>query len=208
VGQLEESTADEAAYKESVDKIAKDSSTLAVIALALGLNDQDSKFKAHAGAIMQAAQQLAATKDLASAKKGVAALKEAVEGKAKSDVTLKWEKVASLPELMKQVPIINTKLKRNLKGNNFKSKAKDTAGYTAVLAAIAQGAMADISAAKNPEQVKQWYDWSAKARDYAGAVNAAIHAGNESAATEAMKKMAQNCDDCHAVFHPGAEAAQ
>jgi hypothetical protein len=208
VGELEKSTADQAAYKDAGDKIAKDANTLAVIALALGLNDQESKFQGHAGAVMKAAQELAATKDLPSAKIGVAALKDAVEGKAKADVTLKWEKVASLPELMKQVPIINTKLKRNLKGGKFKSKAKDTEGYTAVLAAIAQGAMADTSQTKNPEQVKQWYDWSAKARNYAGAVNAAIHVGNESAAAEAMKKMAKNCDDCHAVFHPGGEAAE
>jgi hypothetical protein len=219
VGELEKSTADEAAYKESVEvdpvtqkasntKVNKEANTLVVIALALGLNDQDSKFKANAGAVMKAAQELAATKDLPSAKKAVAALKDAVEGKAKADAVLKWEKVASLPELMKQVPIINTKLKRNIKGDKFKSKAKDTEGYTAVLAAIAQGAMADTSQTKNPEQVKQWYDWSAKARDYAGAVNAAIRAGNESAAAEAMKKMAQNCDDCHAVFHPGAEPTE
>jgi hypothetical protein len=206
VSELEKSTADEAAYKEAGDKVAKDANTLVVVALALGLNDQDSKYKTSAAALMKAAQDLAATKDLASAKKALAAVKDAAAGKSKSDVTLKWEKVASLSELMKQVPIINTKLKRNIKGEKFKSKAKDTAGYTAVLAAIAQGAMADTSQAKNPGQVKQWYDWSAKARDYAGAVNSAIHAGNESAADEAMKKMAQNCDDCHAVFHPGEAA--
>ena len=40
---------------------------------------------------------------------------------------------------MKQVPLINTRLKLNLKGKKFKKKAKDTAGYTAVIAAIAQG---------------------------------------------------------------------
>ncbi len=208
VRKLEKSTADEAAYKDSADSMGRDANTLAVIALVLGLNDQESSFKANAAAVMKAAQGLAATKDYSSAQKAVAALKEAVAGKAKTEATLKWEKVASLPELMKQVPIINTKLKRNIKGAKFKSKAKDTEGYTAVLAAIAQAAMADTSQTRNPEQVKQWYDWSAKARDYAGAVNAAIHAGHKSAAEDAMKKMAQNCDDCHAVFHPGAAASE
>jgi hypothetical protein len=198
---LEADTADEAAYKEGADKVAKDSNTLVVIALALGLHDQDNKFKANAAAMVKAAQEVAATKDLAGAKKAVAALKDASEGKGQAAGALKWEKVASLAELMKQVPIINTKLKRTIK--KFSGKAKENAGATAVLAVIAQGAMADTSPAKNPEQIKQWYDWSAKARDYAGEVNAAIHAGNEAAAGEAMKKMAQNCDDCHAVFHPG-----
>jgi hypothetical protein len=207
LGDLEKATADEAAYKEATtDKVVKDANTLVVIALALGLNDQDSKFKANAVATVKAAQAVAETKDFAAAQKAVAALKDAAEGKAKADGSLKWEKVASLPELMKQVPIINTKLKRNIK--KFTGKAKDSAGQTAVLAVISQGTMADTSPATSPEQVKQWYDWSAKGRDYAGAVNAAIHAGDEAAANEAMKKMAQNCDDCHAVFHPGAETSK
>ena len=108
--------------------------------------------------MMKAAQDLAATKDFASAKKAVAALQDAAKGNANAAVALKWEKVASLPDLMKQVPNVNSKLKMNLRGKNFKSKAEATAGYSAVLAAIA-GAMADTSAAKNPDQVK-WYEWS------------------------------------------------
>ena len=41
-----------------------------------------------------------------------------------------------------------SKLKRLVKGANFKKKAKDTAGGSAAIAAIAQGSMADISEAK------------------------------------------------------------
>ena len=116
--------------------------------------------------------------------------------------------MASLPELMKQVPLINTKLKRYVKPEKFKKKAKDTAGYTAVIAAIAQGSMADTSETKKPEQVKQWYGFSAAMRDDAGAVNAAIHQGDEPAAAKAMKKLHQSCEDCHAVFHPGVKNKQ
>jgi hypothetical protein len=202
LGDLAEGTKDDAAYKDAKDNIGKQSNTVIVIALALGLHDEDSKYKANAGAIIKAAKEVAATQDLAAATKAVAALKDAAAGKEKAAVELKWEPTASLAELMKQVPIINTKLKMNLKGTKFKSKAKDTQGYTAVLAVIAQAAMADTKEAKadTPEKVKQWYDWSVKARDYAGEVNAAIRAGKSDAAEEAMKKMAQNCDDCHAVF--------
>ena len=119
---------------------------------------------------------------------------------------LKWEKVAALPELMKEVPLVNTKLKRYIKPEKFKKKAKDTAGYTAVIAAIAQGSMADTSATKSPDQVTQWYKFSAAMRDNAGALNAAIHKGDQPAAASAMKKLAQSCDDCHAVFHPEANS--
>ena len=194
--------ANEEDYNDGKNKIARDSNTLIVIALALGLHDQDSKYKAHAGALMEAAQELAATKDFESAKKAIADVQDAAEGKAEANVELKWGKIASLPELMKQVPLINTKLKRYAKGSKFKSKAKDTAGYTAVIATIAQGSIADASATDNSdEQVKQWRGFCVIMRDHAGAVNAAIHEGDEPAAAEAMKKLAQSCDDCHAVFH-------
>jgi hypothetical protein len=202
IKDLEKSVADEAAYKEAVDKIAKDSNTLVIVALALGLNDQDSKYKKSAGALMKAAQDVAATKDYDSAKKAIDAVKDAADGKGAAAGELKWEKAAALPELMKQVPLINTKLTMKIKGANFKKKAKDTAGYTAVLAAIAQGTKADHSMTKNDEQVKQWTKFSEVARDSAGALNAVIHKGDQAAVADALKKMNQSCEDCHAVFKP------
>ncbi len=214
---LEAIVADEEEYKDGREKIGKDANTLIVIALALGLHDQDNSYKANAGAVMKAAGELAAavpvlakgelasTKDLAAARKAVAALRDAAEGKGKPGGELKWEKVASLPELMKQVPLINTKLKRNIKPEKFKKKAKDTAGYTAVIAAVAQGSVADLSETKNPAQVKQWHKFMTAMRDDAGEANAAIHKRNEPAAAKAMKKLAQSCEDCHAVFHPGVK---
>ena len=65
--------------------------------------------------------------------------------------------------------------------------------------------MADLSETKNPEQVKQWYKFMTAMRDDAGEANAAIHRRNEPAAAKAMKKLAQSCEDCHAVFHPGVK---
>lgn len=187
-------------YKDGQEKIAKDSNTLIIIALALGLHDQDSKYKAPAAAIVKAAQALAATKDFDAAKKAVADVKAAADGKGTAAGELKWEKVASLPELMKQVPVINTKLKLNVKKLN--KKAKEAAGYSAVLAAIAQGTMADTSATKDADQVKQWQAFSVASRDNAGAVNAAIRKGDEAAVAKAMEKLNQSCEDCHAVFKP------
>ena len=202
IKSLEKVVGSEEDYNDRQDKIAKDSNTLVIIALALGLHDQPNKYKGSAGALINAAQEVAAAKDYESAQKAVAAVKDAAKGKQKSDVELKWEKVASLPELMKQVPLINTKLKMKLKKKKFKKKAKDTAGYTAVLAVIAQGTMADTSATNSDEQVKQWREFSAAARDLAGEVNAAIHKGDEKAAGEAMKKLNISCEDCHEVFKP------
>ncbi len=200
IKSLEKTVACEEDYKDGQDKVAKDANTLIVIALALGLHDEKNEYQESAGSLMKAAHDVAASTDYASAKKAVDELKAAA--KKKSDVELKWEKVASLPDLMKQVPLINTKLKMKIKGKNFKKKAKDTQGYTAVLAVIAQGTMADTSVTKDEAQVKQWQEFSAAARDLAGEVNAAIHKGDEEAAAAAMEKLNISCEDCHAVFKP------
>jgi len=202
---LEKIVADEEEYKDGKEKIAKDANTLIIIALALGLHDEPNKYQAHAGAIMAAANRLAATIDRDSALKAVAVLREAVAGKHKVQKELHWGKAASLPELMKQVPLLNTRLKRYLKGERFKSKARDSAGLTAVIAAIAQGSLADTSQAKDAEQAQKWYNYSVAMRDSAGELNAAIRKGDEAAAAEAMKKLTQSCDDCHTVFHPEAK---
>lgn len=200
IKDLEPCVASEADYKDNKEKLAKDSNTLIIIALALGLHDQDSKYKAPAAAIVKAAQALAAAKDFDAAKKAVADVKTAADGKGTAAGELKWEKVASLPEVMKQVPVINTKLKLNVKKLN--KKAKEAAGYTAVLAAISQGTMADTSATKNDGEVKQWQAFCVAARDNAGAVNAAIRKGDEAAVEKAMEKLNVSCEDCHAVFKP------
>jgi hypothetical protein len=203
IDTMKSTVASKEEYNDSEGKVNRDSSTLVVIALALGLHDQDSKYKARAGSLMKAAQRVAATKDYASAKKAVAVLAK-LKGAAADDANaaLKWEKVASLPLLMKQVPMVDTKLKNCISASNFKKKAKEGAGHAAVIAAIAQGSMADTSATKNAEQVKLWKKFSTAMRDNAGAVNAAIHKGDAPATANAMKKLNQSCEDCHAVFKP------
>jgi len=199
---MKNTVASQEEYNDSEGKIGRDSNTLIVIALALGLHDQDNKYKARAGALMKAAQDVAATKDYASAKKAVAALEKVAAANGKAGPGLKWEKVASLPDLMKQVPMVNTKLKLCVNKTNFKKKAKDSAGYSAVIGAIAQATIADTSTTKNAAQVKQWQKFSKAMRADAGEVNAAIHKGDEPATDKAMKKLNQSCEDCHAVFKP------
>jgi hypothetical protein len=205
---LKKSLAEKDDYEVYKEKVAKEANTLAVIALALGLHDkgdpQENRFQANAGAIIKAAQQLAATKDYAAAKSALSKLQAAAAAKPDKSAKLKWEEVASLPELMKQVPTIHTKLKRNLKASSFKKKAKQSAGYTAVLAAIAQGSMTDLSATKTAEQVRQWYNFTEEMRNLSAEVNRAIRAGDQPAAVAAQKKLQKNCEDCHKVFKPDA----
>jgi hypothetical protein len=204
VKDLNKLLADKADYEVFQEKIGKEANTMAVIALALGLHDQVHPYQPRAGAMLKAAQELAVTKDFAAAKAALAKLTDSMAGKGIHTTELKWEKVASLPELMKQVPTVNTKLKRNLKGERFKRKIKESAGYSAALAVIAQGAMPDLSPAKNTEQIREWYAFTEQMRNAAAEVNRAIHSGDRAAATETQKKLQKNCEDCHAVFKPDA----
>ena len=70
VKELENSVASKDEYKDDQEKLTKDASTLAVIALALGMHDQPNKYKARAGVLIKAAQAAAATKDYESAQEG------------------------------------------------------------------------------------------------------------------------------------------
>lgn len=204
VEDLKQVVSSEQEYKDGEGKVAKQGNALMLIAMALGTHDSDNAYKATAPAILKASKDLAATKNYAAAKDGVNALAAAVEGKGVAGGgEAKWDKPSSLPELMKQVPAVNTKMKMKLK--QFAKGSKAVAGHSAVLAVIAQGSMYDTSEAKNEAQIKQWYDFCAVMRDSAGALNKAAHDKNKEAAEAANKKLAQSCDDCHAVFHPSEE---
>ena len=222
VSRLEESDAiqNEAAFKQALEdakdtatgktpelppQIAKDSNTLILLALAAGLDDEDNQLKAAAPSLFKAAQELAKAKGFAAAKAGVAAVKKALDAAEGNPGELKWVKSASLDDLMKQVPLVNSRLKRNLRGPKFKSKAKDNAGDAATLAVIAQGSLADTSEAKSDEDVAKWYGFCVQMRDAAAALNKAVHEGNQDAADKAISALNQCCDDCHDVFHKGAE---
>lgn len=202
VDRLENAVKDESEYKDAGDKVVKDANTLAVLALTLGLSDEDSKYKKAASGLLKASQKLCAAKDFASAKAGVAAVKEALS--SSGDVSaLKWEeKVASLPALMAQVPLVNSRLKRNVGGIRFAKMAKENAGESATLAAIAQASMANADDVKKFGDAVKWCKFCADMRDAAGALNAAIQKKDKDAAGTTMTKLAKTCDDCHEVFHP------
>ncbi|MBN1911200.1 MAG: hypothetical protein JW818_15755 [Pirellulales bacterium] len=203
LGRLEGSVENAEEYADSKENIVKDANTLIVIALALGLHDEDNAYKSSAPAMIKACQTLAATRDFDSAKAAVEAVKKASTSKAGGAEALQWDKKeASLKALMEAVPTINTKLKRYTKGSRLKKKAKDTAGYTAVLAAIAQASFAHPGDTKYPERTDDWYKECQIMRDAAAEVNAGIRAADAKATKKAMKKLAESCETCHAIFKP------
>lgn len=204
IERLEEAVKDEEEYKAAEGRLTKEANTLILIALGLGLHDQPNKYQAVAPALIKAAQKLAEAKDYASAKAGVEAVKKALDSQGGSS-PLKWEKLASLSELMKAVPTIDSRLRRNVRTErNFKKRAQDNAGDSAVLAVIAQGSIADTSEAKDAAQIAQWYKFCEQMRDAAAKVNSLVHAGKFEEIKAAMKDLEKSCHDCHEVFHKEA----
>jgi hypothetical protein len=201
IAGLEKCVVSEEEFADTQNKIANDANTLIVIAQALALHDEENDYKGKAGALIAAAQDVLKASTLAEAQKAVEALKTAAAEGGDGNAPTEWEPIASLEHLMKQVPLVNTRLKRTMTGARFESRADDNAGYAAVLAAIAQASMVDTHEATNDDEVQQWYDFCAMMRDAAGAVRAAVRAGDREAADAAMATLAKSCDDCHAVFH-------
>ncbi|MBL9124260.1 MAG: hypothetical protein JNG90_11555 [Planctomycetaceae bacterium] len=197
-------TSDAAQFASAQAKILKDSHTLAAIALALALSDEDHPLKKSSGDLLAAAQGLAQASDVENARQAAEKIKAAVADGASGTATVEpatWHKVASMGQLMKQVTFLNNRLKRGLQKNRFEQMAGDTAQFSAQLAVIAQAVTGDTHEVQNPADTDKWFQFSAEMRDAAGELNQAIHAKNFDAATAANARLEKSCATCHEVFH-------
>ncbi len=206
VEELEESVQSESEYADAKESMVRDADTALLIALALGMHDQPNQYKKAAPGLIEAARGISAAESYQQAKAAVQSLKGAMNSNGDPS-KLSWQdaQAASLEALMKEVPLVNTKMKRYLRGSRFKSKADDTAGQSAVLAVIAQGSMPLASKTEKPGEAEKWYVFCADMREAAARLNKIIHSQEESAVDQAVKDLTQSCDDCHAVFEPNAK---
>lgn len=197
-------TSDATQFNGAQAKILKDAHTLAAIALALALSDEDHALKKSSGDLLLAAQSLAKATDVDTARQAAEKIKAAVADGAAGTATVDpptWHKVSSMGQMMKQVTFLNNRLKRALQKNRFEQSSADTAQYTAQLAVIAQAVIADTHEVKNPADTEKWFQFSAEMRDTAGELNQAIHAKNFDAATAGNARLEKSCATCHEVFH-------
>lgn len=203
ISRISEGLASEDDFADLQARVIKDAETVAVLALVLGLHDEKNNYQAAAPALIKAARELsaAAAKDYAAAKKALGAL-EAAKSATGDPSTLKWEKVASLKELMEQVPLVNSRLKRNMR--RFERQADAIAVDAAVLAAIGQGSMANVDETSQPSNAEKWFAFCASMRNAAADVNKAAKQKDSAAAEKAVAALTKSCDECHAVFHPEA----
>ncbi len=184
-------------------RIAKEAEVTAVVALAIGLSDEEHPLKSAASSAVAAAQALAKAEKYEEAKEALESLKRAAAGMpapASAVRKLEWAPIAPLGLLMKQVPIVHSNLKRSIQPERFQSQAKSSAATAATLAAIAMESATDFDAVKKPAERPQWVQYCDEMRDAAGNVDQGIHAGDAGRAETAMKRLAESCDHCHRAF--------
>ena len=202
VKRVEESLSDPADFdlaKQS--RTLKDGNTLAALALVLGVHDEEHPIKTAMPSMLKSAQALAEAEDNAhKASQALAGIKRARSGMSDGAATIPWGKAASLPALMKQVPLVHTGLKRGVEPNRLARQATQSAGQAATLAAIAQASMLDPEPAKTPADAELWTRFCADMRDAAGEVNSAVHAQDQGRVANGMKRLTQSCDTCHEKF--------
>ena len=210
-------------YEEDAAIVVRDVSALAAIALAVGLAEEDSKYKASASHIIVAARALAAAKTLEDGNKALAALQASLTDTSAGQPLAWTDKVADLSPLMKALPNLSSAVNRLTNAENrFNTVAaganartqlarQQVLGHLAALAAISQGSIPNVGQTEKPDAVAEWKKYCEDFRDAAIKVNAAAHqfvdsigTANYTAYDTAFKAMAASCDDCHRTFYPNA----
>ena len=200
VKQIETDLGGESEYgDEQKGRVVKDASTLVVLAQLLGNHDEDHPLKKAAAALVTASRKLADDADeAATAKQALAAVKEALKSTAGG--TVAKEPVAELAQLMKQVPIVNNKLRSGVTGRRFDRTIDQNAGYATTLAAIAEASQADTAYCSSKEEEGTWAKICLEMRDAAAEVRAALRSKDQAAAKTGLEKLVKTCDACHHVF--------
>ena len=201
VDRLGDSTESEEDYMEDyVDRVRRDAGTVKVLATALGLAQEDSAYKKSAGALFKAADFIVNAKTHADAKKGAAVLAIVLSEKRTDPTELKWGPIASLEDMMSQVPLVESRMKRGVR--RFESKSEDIGGYASTLAMIAQASFYDTQKTKDAAQVKLWQKHCMEMRDASLEIVEACEKKDEAQAKKAIDTLSTSCKECHKTFAP------
>ena len=201
VDSLTADLADEAKYNSAKDAIKRDANVLVALGQVLAMSTTENELSPSASSIVAAAKELAAAKDYAAASLAFDGVQAAAGGEAVGGATeIKWEKLASLGQLMNEVTLVNSSIRRNMR--RIERNADATARDAVLLAAIAQVTIFDTHEVKDPAKISEWEAMCREMRDSAADLAAQIKAMNKSGATAALTRMNKSCEDCHAVFHP------
>jgi len=214
-------------YVEDAVNIVRDVNGLALVALAVGLANDDSKYKRAAPHIIAAARRLAAAQNFNDGNAALTALQAALTNTSDA-APLSWsDKVSELGPAMQALPNLSSAVNRlagaESRFNTVMAAAnprmeqarQQVIAHLAGLAAISQGSIPNVVQSDRPDAVEEWKKYCEEFRDYAIKVNAIAHqfiqeraagGGTTNFATfnTAFRAMAESCDDCHRAFYPSA----
>lgn len=194
-------------FADDAEVLYRDASTLSMIALALALAPEKSKYKEAAHGIIQTAEKLQSVKSIEEATQVVAELEKAMT--SQSATVLTWKKIAPLKPLMKAVPNINTLIKRNLRTEAALKKGdKKVLEGSAALAVIAQGSLPNVAETIKPDAEKEWKNYCRDFRDAALKVHQTTRSymdgqAEYEAVEAAFEKLTDSCNSCHTLFFSG-----
>ena len=206
-------------YEADASDIVRDANALALVALAVGLAEDDSKYKKSASHIIEATKILAAAKSLEEGQRAHAALKASLTN-TEAGKPLSWsDKVARLTPAMKALPNLSSAVKRvtDTERKLFVTLGRPTQqifGQIAAMAAISQGTIPNTDETMKPDAVAEWKKYCEEFRDAAIKVNAVTRQYAKDLADDndpdyalfnnAYRAMVSSCDDCHRAFYPQA----
>lgn len=181
------------------DRVLKSANTVIALAQVLGNHDEDSPRKKGAAGMITAARDVSRQAgDYAMAKSAAGKLREALSVETGEEVS--WEPVADLQELMKQIPIVNNRLRNGVNGSRFARLIDQNAGHAATLAAMAHVSMFDTDYCIDEEGEALWRTICAEMRDAAAATATAVRQKDQEAAQVGLARLVETCDRCHHAF--------
>jgi hypothetical protein len=201
--RIEKDLEDKALYGESEQKrVALNASTVAVLALTLGMHDKDTRFKSSASKLIELASELAENAETFDEATNLNARLAAVVKSLPKGEKVSWdEPVADLAMLMQQVPIVNDQLRRGVTDKRrFARNVAGTAGKAVTLAAIAQASMVDTTYCGDEADEKEWQKICAEMRDACADVYKALLNKDQEKAKEGNARIVKTCDACHDKF--------
>lgn len=206
-------------YAEDAADIVRDANALALVALAVGISEADSKYKLPASHIITAAKNLAAAKTFEEGKKAYESLKASLTNTT-AGTPLSWSnKVADLVPVMRALPNLSSAVKRVTDTEGKLNTTLDRSAQTlysqfAALAVLSQGSIPNVVETAKPDASAEWKQYCEEFRDAALKVNAAArqYAQDKANGKEPdyavfnanFRVMTESCEHCHEVFYPRA----
>ncbi|MCA9103296.1 MAG: cytochrome c [Planctomycetales bacterium] len=199
--KTKESVATEKSYDAATARVEKDAATLAALAVAVGLHDQDNALKSAAPALLHAARKLAECDNQADASAAFAEVEAALKSGAGEQDDPSWdEPAAAIQSLMKQVTYLNTQVRRSIRSGKIR-RPESVASSATVLAVLGQAIVCDGDDwASDDEQLAAWETMAAEMRGAAVALRDAALANDGAAADAAKDRVEQSCKTCHDAF--------